>query len=367
MQELNEYRYNLELSNAIKDSFTNSLLKKFFRCAVIDQREALTLLFNSPTTKDAEEIVKDFLIAYQESFLLSSMIIETPRLTTIQSNMLMISIVSLHDNHIDRCLKIFGCTSYVDTKAVFERIDFSQLISMCQNELNSIEREKFPEIRKDLIANSERELRKKVASYSLEEIRNQVTEVKNLEGNIFAPGNPSKATIVHWAARRGDSEIMDYIMELSLTALGDLRPHQRNVGNTQDKNGETPLHWACEEGHSGIIKILCQHLGDPTILNNSKKSPLHIFAEKNNLMGKKYFDLRDLNVFKNTSNTSLIGDNLDEILELLVGRYHIVYSIKNFSIDGPTYKTLILDAGEVSYSTFPIEEISTEENILKVN
>lgn len=46
--------------------------------------------------------------------------------------------------------------------------------------------------------------------------------------------------------------------------------------NIQDKDGNAPLHWACYEGHTDIVKLLCEQDGiDLNIQNKWGDTPLH--------------------------------------------------------------------------------------------
>ncbi|KAI8984656.1 ankyrin repeat-containing domain protein [Mycotypha africana] len=46
--------------------------------------------------------------------------------------------------------------------------------------------------------------------------------------------------------------------------------------NAKDSEGNTPLHYACEEGHGDCAVYLIQHRGNLDQLNSQGKSPLDL-------------------------------------------------------------------------------------------
>ena len=60
--------------------------------------------------------------------------------------------------------------------------------------------------------------------------------------------------------------------------------------STQNKNGSTPLHYACQGGHMSIIQYLITELGcDPTTPDRYDSLPLHIACLNGHLNATKYF------------------------------------------------------------------------------
>ena len=52
---------------------------------------------------------------------------------------------------------------------------------------------------------------------------------------------------LHWAADRGDVEIIEFLLEKGSDV------------NSQDSEGQSALHYACSVGHEPAIKILLKH------------------------------------------------------------------------------------------------------------
>lgn len=56
----------------------------------------------------------------------------------------------------------------------------------------------------------------------------------------------------------------------TITALNKMKPQNEGmlrVINTQNKAGNTPLHWAAVNGHLECVKLLMEGGGDPTVRN----------------------------------------------------------------------------------------------------
>jgi ankyrin repeat protein len=53
--------------------------------------------------------------------------------------------------------------------------------------------------------------------------------------------------------------------------------------NTQNKDGETPLHKACEKDHLDIVKFLIENGADVNIKNEKGRAPLHIASYESHL------------------------------------------------------------------------------------
>ena len=52
-----------------------------------------------------------------------------------------------------------------------------------------------------------------------------------------------------------------------------VRGHKMNV---QDNYGDTPLHWACSNGHSDIVETLMLAGADETITNDDGETPAQV-------------------------------------------------------------------------------------------
>ena len=82
------------------------------------------------------------------------------------------------------------------------------------------------------------------------------------------------------AAKRGDKE---YFLEI-YNQINSL-PDNKKIKNYQDENGNTALHYACDEGNIKIVEILIGLKCDPNIKNSSNSTPLHLSAKRG------YFDI----------------------------------------------------------------------------
>lgn len=47
------------------------------------------------------------------------------------------------------------------------------------------------------------------------------------------------------------------------------------IVNAQNNSGNTPLHWACLNGHLEAVKVLLEHGADPTITNQKGHDPIY--------------------------------------------------------------------------------------------
>ena len=76
------------------------------------------------------------------------------------------------------------------------------------------------------------------------------------------------ATPLHLAARNGQSETFEYLMERVKRVSGNINP--------PDVRGNTPLHYAIEEGHTDIARLILQNVEDLHPINEDGESPLDI-------------------------------------------------------------------------------------------
>jgi ankyrin repeat protein len=78
--------------------------------------------------------------------------------------------------------------------------------------------------------------------------------------------NDEKQTVLHFAAKTGNSEIIDLLF-----ARGDLE-----ILNTRDKEGNTPLHLAVQEERNLTVNRLLDKHADADIRNARRETPLDI-------------------------------------------------------------------------------------------
>jgi ankyrin repeat protein len=76
-------------------------------------------------------------------------------------------------------------------------------------------------------------------------------------------------TALHWAAAGGHEEILAWLLEQGAQA------------NSKTANGTTPLMFACQEGHMGVVQLLLQHTGAQALLRTDDNgwTPLHWAAD----------------------------------------------------------------------------------------
>lgn len=97
-------------------------------------------------------------------------------------------------------------------------------------------------------------------------------------------------TPLHLAAFYGHEEIAEMILSSGKCMV-----------NSKDFFKMTPLHWAVEKRHKGIVRLLLQHDADPTVVSKFGKTPIAIAVQteqpdileilenaKNSQQSKKY-------------------------------------------------------------------------------
>ena len=112
--------------------------------------------------------------------------------------------------------------------------------------------------------------------------------------------------------------------------------------NYADENGNTALHYACDEGNLKIVEILIQANCDTNIKNNNKQTPLHLSTKRG------YFDISKmliesgaiLNIYDSEKNSPLHYICKNNYIELL--RYILTKNpkINQKNIYGKTPKDL---------------------------
>ena len=75
-------------------------------------------------------------------------------------------------------------------------------------------------------------------------------------------------TPLHLAAHYGQFETFEYLMEMVKRVSGNVNP--------PDGIGNTPLHFAIEEGHTDIARLILQNVEDLHPINEDGESPLDI-------------------------------------------------------------------------------------------
>ena len=76
-------------------------------------------------------------------------------------------------------------------------------------------------------------------------------------------------------SKKGDREKFLEILEQIVSLPEELK----NI-NYQDENGNTALHYSCDEGNLKIVEILLKANCETNIRNNEKKTPLHLASKR---------------------------------------------------------------------------------------
>lgn len=94
----------------------------------------------------------------------------------------------------------------------------------------------------------------------------------NNGANMCALNYEHMESILHLTIKEAKNE-NDIIALLELISMDQI-----NI-NAQDADGHNPLHMACINGHTNIVRFLIDHGADPNIQNHEGNTPLHIAAE----------------------------------------------------------------------------------------
>jgi palmitoyltransferase ZDHHC13/17 len=133
--------------------------------------------------------------------------------------------------------------------------------------------------------------------------RETLTSAKDIHDDLVNERDPNGYTCVHWAAKKGDVEML-YILQsfnakLNCQTLGDSRMYpvhwaasegrigalrffleQRQDMNCQDANGCTPVTLAVQHNKTASVAFLYKNGVDMTLADNNGDSPVHWAAYK---------------------------------------------------------------------------------------
>jgi len=91
-----------------------------------------------------------------------------------------------------------------------------------------------------------------------------------LVGSLLAIASLSISNNIHEFAQKGD-----------LDGVKTLIAKEPGLINAKDKDGRTPLHWACRGVHLEVVKFLVEEEADVNAEDNNKIVPLHSLATRN--------------------------------------------------------------------------------------
>jgi ankyrin repeat protein len=117
------------------------------------------------------------------------------------------------------------------------------------------------------------------------------------KASLLAERDSGGHTLVHWAAKRGDLEMVE-----SLVAVG--APY---LSPSDDAVGMLPIHWACTEGRLEVVRFLVDRGQDINCVDSSGCTPLLIAAQ---------YGQADVAAFliKKKADTSILDKNRDSAM-----------------------------------------------------
>ena len=77
--------------------------------------------------------------------------------------------------------------------------------------------------------------------------------------------------LLHWNAKDGNAEIVQKLVDKGA-----------NLEIKDRENGSTPLLWACQNGHTNVVKILLQNDANVFATSFCKKTALHFASQSGN-------------------------------------------------------------------------------------
>ncbi len=98
----------------------------------------------------------------------------------------------------------------------------------------------------------------------------QVKQYIGFEVHPSPPDGDTAMTLLHKAALQGQTEVVKWIVS------------QPNVDvDGKNKYGRSPLHFACDAGHSEIVTLLLDAKADVNCMSLGGLTPLHVAARQN--------------------------------------------------------------------------------------
>ena len=139
----------------------------------------------------------------------------------------------------------------------------------------------------------------------LNETKTQIKQNQEiLQNKIFSLENEVEKSInIHNLLPDYEPNIFKACSSGKLTSVEWLIEKDQQDPNTKDRDGNTLLHYSCENGHFPIVKYLISKGVDIETTNHERKTPLHIATEHNNLPIIKYLISKGAKIDAQNSNS----------------------------------------------------------------
>lgn len=113
--------------------------------------------------------------------------------------------------------------------------------------------------------------------------------------------------LIVFGGRVFSNEIHEFAQKGDLEGVKTLIGQKPGLVNAKDKDGRTPLHWACRGVHLDIVKYLVENGADVNAEDNNKVVPLHSLGVRNSTAAIESLLAKgaDINVKDYSSHTAL--------------------------------------------------------------
>ncbi len=179
--------------------------------------------------------------------------------------------------------------------------------------------------------------------------KSRTTWILILAGFLILFGGRTFADQIHELAQKGDLEAVKTLIE-----------QDPELVNARDKDGRTPLHWACRGVHLEVVRFLVDKGANVNVGDSNKVVPLHSLAVRNNteaieLLLAKGADVDAKDYGANTALHHAAMNNATEATALLIKKGADIESRDNYARTplllcarergGPETTRILLQAG----------------------